>query len=88
MKIGGNSDLPFNFFENKGVNPFAQTNETGKVDESKKTGGVDEVNKPEKKDGIPNDKNEIKDSKIDKTQFTNENDIQELDMNEFEDDFR
>lgn len=95
MKIGGNNDFQFKkLHEGQNVNPFEQNNDKGTPDASSlnKTGDVkpsEGVKSKSLEEGASSTGGGHKPPQqmLDKSQFTNENDIQEVDLNEFEDDF-
>ena len=92
-KIGGGGENPFlkkmhemnqagqinDEQSSKGINTDSGVDKTSKSDEIKKP-GMEEGAGSNNTDANPN-------AKIDKTQFTDENNIQEIDLEEFEDDF-
>lgn len=94
LKIGGGENpflkKPFedagkiNGNENNVQKPIGD-NPAGGIE---KTQGADEIKKPGMEEGAAsNNTNANPNAKIDREQFTNEDDIQEIDLQEFEDDF-
>ena len=84
MKIGGSDDFKFKkMFEGNGINPF-QNN----VEKTGNTEQPDKVKKASLEEGAASTgSGNNSEAKLNKNNFTNENDIQEIDLNEFEDDF-
>lgn len=97
MKIGGNDDFALkNVFEKNSLQPAPAENEP-KQPNAKNVDGFDnagkvakpsEIHKPAIEEGAAGKKGEENaNAKLDRNQFTDENEIQEIDLEQFEDDF-
>ena len=84
MKIGGNDDFKFKkTAEGNSINPFQ--NNVEKTGTSEQPDKVKKASLEEGAASLGSANNH--EPKLDKSNFTNENDIQEIDLSEFEDDF-
>lgn len=96
MKIGGigsNDDNPFlkkriddDSQRFHGIEPKDANGAQG-IDSTKQAGEAEDVKAAGNEEGAAS-QNENPNAKLDKSQFTNEDDIQEIDMQEFDDDFK
>ncbi len=97
MKIGGNDDFTLkNPFEKNAMQPNSPENEPKQAgaknvdgfDNAGKVAKPNEIHKPAIEEGATGKAGEENpNAKLDKNQFTDENEIQEIDLEQFEDDF-
>ncbi len=97
MRIGGigNDENPFlkKMLEGNDAQNIGDADKSGNVQSPaqspQKTEGAEEIKKPGMEEGAAsNNTNQNPNSLIDRSQFTSDDELQELDMQEFEDDFR